>query len=142
MRLSILLMIFISALQLILVRPNYIRSEETDESLFDMKDNDNNSGIISRRILIDNGHRIMYTGFTNGLHCNNEFDTNPCGPESICEDIDDGGIICTDANTFTCIGGCDENSTCIQNKNNLNYYCQCNKGYVRQEVWKYCEPIV
>jgi hypothetical protein len=85
-------------------------------------------GHVTRRVL-DNGHRILISG--TDMRCRNKYNANPCGPEAVCEDTEDG-ISCTSGWTNGCPTGCDRHSSCIKNEHGI-YRCECHEGYEKPD---------
>lgn len=81
-------------------------------------------GHVERRV-VDNGHRILYN--SPGLKCDNEFRSNPCGPEAACEETEHG-ISCASGWKRGCPPGCGNHADCLQNEHGI-FSCVCHDGF-------------
>jgi hypothetical protein len=93
----------------------------------------------TRRVMLEDKKRIRI--FDSEMRCNSRYRTNPCGPESKCEDTDDGYICTNEYAVHGCIAGCDLHASCVKDEDYGIYHCKCHEGYEKEDEYMRCQPI-
>lgn len=92
--------------------------------------------IKSRRVMLEDKKRIRI--FDEKIRCATFYRTNPCGPESKCEDTEDGYICTNEYAAHGCIAGCGSHASCAKDEDYGIYYCKCHDGYVKENEYMPC----
>jgi hypothetical protein len=90
----------------------------------------------SRRVMLEDKKRIRI--FDEKIRCTTFYRTNPCGPESKCEDSEDGYICTNDYAAYGCIAGCGLHASCEKDEDYSIYYCKCHDGYEKENEYMPC----